>query len=526
MSPNRPLTPIVLLLSPQDAMTITATLGQPHNPTRGRIVVCPTVGVSEAGVLANDILAALGHPPRQLTREQLPGAAAAWQAATAWCLADDVTEVVVLHAHLLLAQRWAHLVDMWRATGVRLVLVCRPGTTRKEISARLGDLPHRVTTEVGEALPVLPDRPAIPEPTEQLEPLQSLPLLPDSDVTRFRAHAWRWLPTEEFARVDAMYTTGRERALIWLAERPEAIGPDTTASGAQHPASWDNHLALQKFLSALVCDSPSRRHTVTLVRGAQAAFLLRGLLLKIPSDLGSLGGPGLTNTLFTSQVASRIRSGVASPIRAAALATVLLTGLDPAGLAKTAVSHLSDDASSLCLHPHKASAASAEAAMAFHVPDQARPLLTAARSFLHLRGANSVDWMSDPGNGANLSEVKASADACGLVLPFEPWPLRLSWHTTTRCWWVSQSLESVVDAVPVDRTRPRRSPAVRARDAADLMSLVRNGEVGAPEATLLEEVGLIRGMEPHPDVLFALGLASRPGSGDGPAGTSHKISIL
>lgn len=61
---------------------------------------------------------------------------------------------------------------------------------------------------------------------------------------------------------------------------------------------------LQTILAELVHDSPTRRHTVTRLRGAQARFLAHGLLLTVPTPadlLGTLNGPGLNTVLVTSQ---------------------------------------------------------------------------------------------------------------------------------------------------------------------------------------------------------------------------------
>src|SRR5262249_56975277 len=44
------------------------------------------------------------------------------------------------------------------------------------------------------------------------EAAAALPSLPDADVSWFRAEAYRRLPTEEFARVDAVYAQGLDAA--------------------------------------------------------------------------------------------------------------------------------------------------------------------------------------------------------------------------------------------------------------------------------------------------------------------------
>lgn len=85
----------------------------------------------------------------------------------------------------------------------------------------------------------------------------------------------------------------------------------------------------QLFLTDLVQDSPTRAHTVVLLRGAQAAFLAHGFLLRVPhtADLGFLSGPGLDAATVTDDIVARIRAGVAHPAIAACLAAGLFTGI-------------------------------------------------------------------------------------------------------------------------------------------------------------------------------------------------------
>ena len=91
-----------------------------------------------------------------------------------------------------------------------------------------------------------------------------------------------------------------------------------------HP--WRDEAGLQLFPSELVATAPTRRHTVALVRGAQAAFLLHGPLLDVPPDLEHQRGPGLSSPELTSTVAQRLRTPLAHPVIAAALATAVITG--------------------------------------------------------------------------------------------------------------------------------------------------------------------------------------------------------
>jgi hypothetical protein len=165
-------------------------------------------------------------------------------------------------------------------------------------------------------------------------------------VHRFRADAWRCLPAADFARIDAVYARGMDAACRWLSQHPDqpplsdfaargvrtvfppflapaeiaagltmlkhqlgeealrriaegllCVGREWSARGGLH--RWSDVEGLHRFLTELVADSPSRRHTITRLRGAQAGFLLHGLHLALPANLGSAHGPGLTTLPFT-----------------------------------------------------------------------------------------------------------------------------------------------------------------------------------------------------------------------------------
>lgn len=82
-------------------------------------------------------------------------------------------------------------------------------------------------------------------------------------------------------------------------------------------------------------DSPTRRHAVARLRGAQAGFLAHGMLLTVPTPqdlLGIQNGPGL-NIPMTSRLVDRIRDRVAHPVIAAGFATTLFTGIRPTRVA-------------------------------------------------------------------------------------------------------------------------------------------------------------------------------------------------
>jgi hypothetical protein len=89
---------------------------------------------------------------------------------------------------------------------------------------------------------------------------------------------------------------------------------------------------VRSFLARLAHNACSRRRTLTLLRGAQASFLAHGLLLTVPAAsnlLTVLNGPGLNTVPITGRIVDQIRSGVAHPVVAAAVAAALFTGVAP-----------------------------------------------------------------------------------------------------------------------------------------------------------------------------------------------------
>ena len=270
--------------------------------------------------------------------------------------------------------------------------------------------------------------------------------MPGSDVHRFRADAWRRLPAADFARVDAVYGRGLDTACRWLSQHPDrpprsdfaatrgvravfppflapeeiaagltvlssqltgealrsvaegllCVGREWSARGGLH--RWSDLEGLHRFLTELAAGSPSRRHTITRLRGAQAGFLHHGLHLALPANLHGAHGPGLTTLPFTEVTAARLRAGVAHPVHAAAMATAMFTALDPDVLATVPISLLAEDAVVLRV-PADRGGTLLRSPASYFVPAPARPLLLAARAFLYLRGASPSQRLLSAGVG-------------------------------------------------------------------------------------------------------------------------------
>ncbi|MEU7632587.1 hypothetical protein AB0C34_21760 [Nocardia sp. NPDC049220] len=325
-----------------------------------------------------------------------------------------------------------------------------------------------------------------------------LPRIPDSDVTTFRADACRSLPPAEFARIDAVYTQGIRATCRWLAEhsgRPcqhdlgssgnrtwlgprdvdlatymiEVLQPRFTVANPLHrgPSArlvneWVDILGLYRLLGDLVVDSPSRGHTITLLRGAQAAFLLHGLRLELPPDLAYSVGPGLTTTPIDHESIARIWARTTNPVHAAVIATVLFTGATVIELNAIPCVALTTDA---LIFNGPIGYTRAPDLYVWVIPPLVRPLLQAARFYQEASDTPNRKLFAGAigGAGRRLRDIAA---ACEVTIP----ELH-HWHHS----WIRQAglLRMSEHPAPVRNTdlmfglqlaqRPRRRPHTKRR---------------------------------------------------------------
>lgn len=416
---------------------MSAGLLESHDPDRGRVVVHPTPGVRSVQAFAHDLLAALGRAVNRLDAEQLAGPTAAWRAVTAWMTADPVEDLVVLRADRLTAGVWARVLELGRETGPRLLLVCHSPQVPGHLDAVLAGTSRQVLTGLPQAL-----HPCSTYPDLLPRPVAAAGAGPDvADAPRFlhphirnyRSKAFGQLNPAGFARTDAVYQHGRDAASHWLSTRPAAA---TAAASSQD---------IQLFLTRLVHDSPSRTHTLARLRGAQAGFRLHGHNLGIPPSewiLDVLSGPGLDAPLITTQTAGRIRAGVAHPVIAAAIAAMLITGVQPLALASTPWEALSpqNDALRLTWHPpnrtliraSQVTSRNPATTAVFHVPDAARPLLAAARHFSYSAPGHRPAGRLFAATPFSNERIAAAAANCRIRLPAQQ-SLQAMWQTRITC---------------------------------------------------------------------------------------------
>lgn len=374
---------------------------------------------------------------------------------------------------------------------MRLVLFCHAPNVPAHARASLAGVEHAITDDLARMVELLRPQlargdadelpaPPVPEP---------FPILPRTAVTRFRADAWRRLSAPEFAEADRQYQHGREAACAWLARQPEytaatpadpvlaaeilpqylspressqahayvsqafgstpvrsvitallCVGRERPAHGRypRYPFAWRDLPALQVFLSALVANCPNPEASLARVRGAQAGFLLHGMLLAVPRDLRTAKGPGFTGQALTEGVCERISKHVPNPVAAAALVITLAAGIPLAQIGNLKVTSVGTRAETL------------QANGSFAIAPAARPLLLAACAFRRLNGAkDQARLLVGPRGEDNVvpGTLEDDARACGLSAPeqapFGENPVHVppaAWHLRARCWFVADPL--------------------------------------------------------------------------------------
>ena len=379
-------------------------------------------------------------------------------------------------------------------------------------------------------------------------------------VAHYRAEMFRRLDPAGFARVDDAYLHGFDEACRWLRSQ--------TISGLIGVAQEQ----LQTILAELVHDSPTRRHTVTRLRGAQAGFLAHGLLLTVPTPpdlLGTLNGPGLNTVPVGGRLIDRIRGGVAHPVTAAGLATTLFTGIRPPALQYSGLTTDADAVQVICRPVGTGTRPGPVITALFPIPRVARPLLQAAHQYCRYLLPHPGRRLFTPA-AMSTEQVRAAAVACRIELP-EQADLVTAWQARITCVsvdapaphsrscthpeWTNRSgpttdRDSMTEAGCGDRHAPMPEPEfddlpgrgrrpLTAYTAAGVLQLLADHfrSVPAGQRSTRDSARswlMIRrqlafyprtadggltgeGLTPHPDVLFALRLADRPSEITAPA---------
>jgi hypothetical protein len=205
------------------------------------------------------------------------------------------------------------------------------------------------------------------------------------------------------------------------------------------------------FLARLTVSGPSTAHTVVRVRGAQAGFLSRVLLLNVPDDLTSRVGPGLTTVPLTPRTVHTITVRLPNPLRAAAIAALLLTGTDTSLLSMTQITSVDKDGTTVAIdRDSRINIGEAPGPRHLYaVPPRARPLLRAAVA-LRRRTPRTAD---NHGLFANCFGTTPRFEAliadAGLPVPALVHPrLEVGWHTAARCWHLRTPVPPAPEILP------------------------------------------------------------------------------
>ncbi|MCI3907855.1 hypothetical protein [Streptomyces spectabilis] len=448
------------------------------DPQAGQATVDLTPHTPRTAYLPRDILRALGRtdyqptasePPRRRTRlagrrllDHRPGHPPPRHPAR----------------HHLAEARTRHIAQLRQDTGIHLVLIAQPPTPTAAAHLRTRLTRHHLDhdlqqiTDSHKALELLgPPAPHRPPPApDRLTPLPDLPRLP---VARFRAELRRCLPAADFARVDAQYRAGLYAARAYLARNPGL------------PTQQD----LEFFLSRLTTSSPSQRHTLIRLRGAQAGFLRTGFLLDLPDDLDTATGPGITTRPFTPYTAHRISRGIPHPPQLAALTALLTTGTHPDALYTTPVSALDEHCTRLTVpdiwHPEQGSP-TPPPPVTYAIPPRARPVLRTALHFRRAEQAQGHFLLFSTSFGHRLTDLAhdAAVDIPALGR-LQPGP---DWHHRARCTHPATTTpHTSTDQSP--RHHPQTKEALQPAAPPHLLSSQQRAEllatIGPPTDTVL-----------------------------------------
>lgn len=481
-----PCPPVTILLDPDDDYGTVQAVLRAHNPAQGMVAVDPTVGTSAMAALAQDLLVALGKDPSIVANSRAKPAAL-WTAATAWLAGTGVRRLVILRAHRLPRHALARLMQLAVDARTALTLVWHApvppawdAVLPRATLTVLHDTAASITAETAAPPRAQAVMPKAEAPCQGCVPLlssqqakrarrlfaQELPDFSPSDVLHFRADAARELSREDFDRVDLLYTYGMDAACAFMStefpgsamvpgaeELPAPRSPDGTAIPDSQVAARiqlaldgiDRQVCglpstaaslpqpmpcitstLRHFLVCHIAGSPTKAHTIAILRGAQAGFLLHGVHLTLPTRPQHLVGPGFADPVFTTEVAERIRSRILDPAHAGALTAVLATGISAFDVTLLSLRKLAPDAATLECHTRIDD-------VPYPIPRWGRDLLAAARAFAVLHGDHNFDSFLATGVGVQGQTLAATAQACDLQLNGLVTGDQYPWYSDAEC---------------------------------------------------------------------------------------------
>jgi hypothetical protein len=346
--------PVTVVLDEYDDVAHTRAALAAHDPAAGCVTVHPTPGTDSGVCLAYDLLAALGKPV-PVTGYRRLDVEPPWAMAAAWVLANGVTRLTVLRAHLLHRDRVEDLLTLRSRTGVRLVLVCHRRGVPAAVERALAPVGYR-RAQASAVLPgaVLPGA-----------------VLPGAV-----------LPGADGPGADGPGGGGEDRPVPAAPQRRPLAG------------RW---LPLSALTTLAADDDREGR-----CRCAAPAAEARGFR-----------PPGMRPTVG-EEIARRLQAATAHPHLAAELATAVFTAASTTQLDTVHLRDLAPDAATVTLHDPRRLR---QGCMTHPVPPWARPFLLATAYLRRIAAVPDEPLFAPPFPAAGLPHLTAFAETCRLRPP-------------------------------------------------------------------------------------------------------------
>lgn len=307
----------------------TEAVNRLHDPGNRVIVVHPTPGRGGEGI-ARDVLQALGKCFRDRTARDPRRLHAL---AAIWLRAELSRELVIATADRRLAADWKLLRDLAIDAGARLTLVVERRPSGDHIAALGVEIRELTLSKLVDELPppMPPDPWGIFDKSGSPDDRLGYPPVPDVDFAFFPSACVDLLPEHDAARVIRAFEQARAATMLWLEMRhgiEDHHGPSPRHAHA--------------FLDALVAPCVTVDGAITVLRGAQAAFLLDETLLEIDPDAFAVDHQSHAGAPATNATATLLRS-YPEPHLAAAGALASATRANPdqiAGLTLASVARV------------------------------------------------------------------------------------------------------------------------------------------------------------------------------------------
>ena len=287
------------------AMTSTVAVNGRHDLANGVIVVHPTPGHGGEGI-ARDVLQALGKRFRDRTPRDPQRLR---RLAGIWLRAERIDKLVIAGADRRGAADWRLLRDLCSETLTRLTFVVERRPTRDQLAAlRDADVRELTVPELVYELPppTSPDPWGIFDKSGSPDERPGYPPVPDVDFPYFPSACTDLLGEHDAARVLREFERARALTMLWF-ELRRGFEP-RHGPGPRHAHA---------LLDTLVAPCVTVDGAITMLRGAQASFLLNGTLLEIDSDTFATGHQAHAGAPATNATAALLHSYVEPHLAAA-----------------------------------------------------------------------------------------------------------------------------------------------------------------------------------------------------------------